>query len=170
MTELLILAAVLMMGALSSGGPLFSFSGGSAMGNAAAIIATGRTMLGWLYSLGAGLAGEKPSPPYTDCGKFIMDAHAPHGITMPRNITGQVNAAPWKMNVQGWTRDALLQALRPGDCIAFDWAGGFEGRPYDHGALWTGSKMIHASSSKGGVVEVNLIGSGWKTLYSWCRG
>ena len=140
--------------------------------NATSFISSLRSMLGWLYDLGAGLPGEKSSPPYTDCGEFIRKGLSNQGITgIPRNITGQVGAAPYTRSVQGFSRDALLSALQPGDCIAFKWAsGGFEGRAYDHGGVYTGGgKMIHASSSAGKVVEVNVPSSGWKTIYSWTR-
>jgi cell wall-associated NlpC family hydrolase len=169
---LFIVVAVVLAALGISGGSQLTFGGGS-MGDsagAATMIAGARSRKGWLYSLGAGGgAGSKPSPPYTDCGLLIKDAHADAGVTMPRNITGQVNAAPYKQNVQGWSRERLLAALQAGDCVAFDWAGGFAGREYDHGGIWTGDSLLHASSSAGKVVEVPMIGSGWKTIYSWWR-
>lgn len=176
---LVILLAVVLGGALLSGGGSAGAgtgSGSSGSGfatvNAASLISALRTMTGWLYSLGAGLEGEKPSPPYTDCGEFIRRGLSLVGVSgVPRNITGQVSAAPYTRSVQGYTRTALLEALKPGDCIAFKWAsGGFEGRPYDHGGVYVGNgKMIHASSSAGKVVEASVPGSGWKTIYSWTR-
>lgn len=140
--------------------------------NAQAFIVALQGMKGWLYSLGAGLEGEKPSPPYTDCGEFIRKGLSlAGGPAVPRNITGQVGAAPYTRSVQGFSKEALKEALKPGDCIAFKWAsGGFEGRPYDHGAVYLGNgRMIHASSSAGKVVEASLPSGGWKTVYSWCR-
>lgn len=167
--ELLTVAALLLWASSGNGGGSL-FPGGSAMGNPSAFINALRARKGWLYSLGAGLPGEKPSPPYIDCGELIRQSLSEAGITgVPRNITGQVNAAPFTLNVQGWTRDALINALRPGDCVAFDWPGGFEGRPYDHGVAWTGDSIVHASGSKGKVVEGPMLNSGWKTVYSWWR-
>lgn len=169
---LVLLLAVIVGGALLSGSPSPASGSGSAMVNSSAFINALRTMSGWLYSLGAGLEGEKPSPPYTDCGEFIRRGLSLVGVSgVPRNITGQVAAAPFTRSVQGYSRETLLQTLKPGDCIAFKWSsGGFEGRPYDHGGVYVGNgKMIHASSSAGKVVEASVPGSGWKTIYSWTR-
>ena len=165
-----LLIAALLIGASLLGGSSSSMGGGGQV-NAQAFLNALRTMKGWLYSLGAGLHGEESSPPYTDCGEFIRKGLEMVGVSgVPRNITGQVNAAPYTKQVQGWTREQLLDALRPGDCIAFKWpSGGFEGRPYDHGGVYLGNgRMIHASSSKGSVVEASVPGS-YKTIYSWVR-
>lgn len=152
---------------------LSSLSGGGGSGTGAeAFIANGRSMVGWEYYLGAGLAENptRPSPPYTDCGKFISDALRLTGISgIPRTITAQVEMAPVKRNIQGLTRAQVLGQLKPGDCVAFKWStGGFPGRAYDHGGIYAGDgKLLHASSSKGGVVEANFPQSGWKTVYTW---
>ena len=139
--------------------------------SAAALISAGRTRLGWLYALGAGLPGEPPSPPYIDCGELIRQSLHDCGVVgIQRTITAQVAAAPWTHDVQSMPWGEVLEILRPGDCIAYDWPGGFAGRPYDHGGIWTGSKLLHASSSQGKVVEVAPPTSGWKTLYSFTRG
>lgn len=158
-------AALAALSALSGGG-------GGGTGSASAFISNGRSMIGWEYFLGAGLPDHptKTSPPYTDCGKFISDALNLTGISgVPRTITAQVEAAPMKRNVLGLSRAQVISQLRPGECVAFKWSsGGFPGRPYDHGGIYTGDgKLLHASSSKGGVVEVNFPQSGWKTIYTW---
>lgn len=136
----------------------------------AALVAAGRKRLGWKYHLGAGLPGEPSSPPYIDCGELIRQALAECGLTVQRTITAQVAAAPFTRDIEDMGWNEVQELLQPGDCIAFDWPGGFAGRPYDHGGIWTGSKLLHASSSAGEVVEVGPLSSGWKTLYSFSRG
>jgi len=165
----LVIAAVVVGASLFQGGS--AVSGGGRM-NAQVFLANLETMKGWKYSLGAGLPGEKSSPPYTDCGEFIRRGLQLSGVDgVPRNITGQVEAAPFTKNVLGWSREQLLAELKPGDCIAYKWpSGGFPGRPYDHGEVYKGnSKNIHASSSKGEVTDVSVPSSGHKTIYSWVR-
>jgi len=134
-----------------------------------------RAWKGAPYWLGAGLDGEKPSPPYTDCGKMTADSLSESlGISVARTVTEQVASAPWKAEVWGLPWATVKRKLKPGDLIAYDWEynGGGPFDRYSHTGIWTGSHVLHASSTAGEVVESppSYFNGGWRTIYSFTRG
>lgn len=123
---------------------------------------------GWPYFLGAGLAGYPSSPPYIDCGLLTQRVISKSfGVSVARTVTEQVQAAPYVQDVQGWSESKLLQSLRPGVFLAFDWHP--ETARFSHtGVINPDIKLIHASTSRGVVVDpVGYLGGGWRSIYAF---
>lgn len=134
-----------------------------------ALVQEAMKYLGKPYFLGAGQNPSYPDPPYLDCGLMTKKALSAFGINVQRTVTEQVAAAPFKVDVRGRALSDIRALLRTGDLIGFDWTPG--GR-YSHTGIWTGDKVLHASSTAGEVILSPLSyfsANGFRSIYSFTR-
>jgi len=152
------------------------FEGGEIVGTETkSFIAFLQSQIGKPYLLGA------TGPDKWDCSSLVQAAYASLGVAVGRVVTTQAEGAPYKVPVKDTflTADQMKAALRPGDAIGT----GINTNPqyppypqyptvlrYKHVGVWTGTKIIHASSSSGKVVEVPF--SSWwftegRTIYAY---
>lgn len=127
---------------------------GSPTTEAAELIAEARKEKGKPYS-----QANPQGPGHWDCSGLIQEIHGRLGYGLPRQVTEQAQQAPKQLSPLNWgSIDAMKAHLQPGDCLG---SGTQENGRYKHTGLWTGSSMIHASSSRGEVVEDAGLGSYW---------
>lgn len=109
--------------------------------SASAVISTGDEYIGTRYTYG----GASPTAGF-DCSGFVQYVYRRHGVTLPRTSRTQSTA--------GRSLPAKLDGLRAGDLLFFSQGGGV-----DHVAIYAGNDRILHSSSTGGGVRYDDLGS-----------
>jgi cell wall-associated NlpC family hydrolase len=114
----------------------------AATASASAVIATGGAYLGTPYTYG----GASPKSGF-DCSGFVQYVFRRHGVTLPRTSRDQSTA--------GRSITATLAGARAGDLLFFSQRGDV----VDHVAIYAGNDRILHSSSSGGGVRYDDLGS-----------
>lgn len=113
-------------------------AGSSRVGTRA--VENGERYLGVRYKWG----GNTPSEGF-DCSGFVKYVYARNDVTLPRNSRQQSQVGQWL--------PVKITALRQGDLMFF----ASDGRRIDHVAMYAGgNRIIHSSSSGGGVLYDDL--------------
>jgi len=110
--------------------------------SASAVMSTGNEYLGTRYQYG----GATPQSGF-DCSGFVQYVYRKNGVTLPRSSRQQAMA--------GRSLPAKLDGLRTGDLLFFSQAGGV----VDHVAIYAGNNRILHSTSSGGGVRYDDLGS-----------
>ena len=110
--------------------------------SASAVIATADGYLGTKYSYG----GSAPQSGF-DCSGFVQYVYRQNGVTLPRTSRQQ--------SASGKSLPAKLDGLRTGDLLFF----AQNGDAVDHVAIYAGNDRILHSSSSGGGVRYDDLGS-----------
>lgn len=110
--------------------------------SARAVLATADDYLGTRYTYG----GSTPQSGF-DCSGFVQFVYRRNGVTLPRTSRQQATA--------GRALPARLDGLRAGDLLFFSQ----NGDVVDHVAIYTGNDRILHSSSSGGGVRYDDLGS-----------
>jgi cell wall-associated NlpC family hydrolase len=110
--------------------------------SASAVMSTGNAYLGTRYQYG----GTTPQSGF-DCSGFVQYVYRKNGVTLPRASREQARA--------GRSLPAKLDGLRAGDLLFFSQTGG----GVDHVAIYAGNDRILHSTSSGGGVRYDDLGS-----------
>jgi len=110
--------------------------------SASALMSTGNAYLGTRYQYG----GTTPQSGF-DCSGFVQYVYRKNGVTLPRASREQARA--------GRSLPAKLDGLRAGDLLFFSQTGG----GVDHVAIYAGNDRILHSTSSGGGVRYDDLGS-----------
>ena len=110
--------------------------------SASAVLTTGDAYLGTRYTYG----GTTPQGGF-DCSGFVQYVFRQNGVTLPRTSRTQANA--------GRSLPTKLDGLRAGDLLFFSQ----RGDGVDHVAIYAGNDRILHSSSSGGGVRYDDLGS-----------
>ncbi len=110
--------------------------------SASAVLSTGANYVGARYSYG----GATPQSGF-DCSGFVQYVYSRNGITLPRTSRLQSSA--------GKSLPATLDGLRAGDLLFFSQRGDV----VDHVAIYVGTDRILHSTSSGGGVRYDELGS-----------
>ena len=113
-----------------------------ATASAAAVLSTGEDYLGTRYVYG----GTAPQSGF-DCSGFVQYVYRRNGITLPRTSRQQATT--------GRSLPAKLDGLRAGDLLFFSQ----HGDVVDHVAIYAGGDRIMHSSSSGGGVRYDDLGT-----------
>jgi peptidoglycan DL-endopeptidase CwlO len=125
-----ILSSIVLSGASSASG-----SAGRAAPAAAQVMSTAEQYLGVPYTWG----GSSPSSGF-DCSGFVKYVYGKQGVRLPRTSREQAGA--------GVKVTSRIASLRQGDLVLF----AESGEPISHVAIYAGGgRIIHSSSSGGGV-------------------
>ncbi|MFM8178365.1 MAG: C40 family peptidase [Candidatus Kapaibacterium sp.] len=101
------------------------------------VVDTAWQAIGTAYCFGG------PGPDCYDCSGFVRSVYARLGVDLPRTAAGMAES--------GRLRDVPLEEVEPGDLVFFHLSGG--DRPDHIGILLSTTSMIHASTSRGVVVD-----------------
>ena len=110
--------------------------------SAFAVLTTGNGYLGTRYTYG----GSSPKTGF-DCSGFVQYVYSRNGVTLPRTSRQQATA--------GQSLAAKLDGLRAGDLLFFSQSGD----AVDHVAIYAGNDRILHSTSSGGGVRYDDLGS-----------
>ena len=110
--------------------------------SAAAVLATGENYLGTKYLYG----GSTPKSGF-DCSGFVQYVYRHNGVTLPRTSRQQATT--------GKSLPAKLDGLRAGDLLFFSQRGDV----VDHVAIYAGNDRILHSTSSGGGVRYDDLGT-----------
>lgn len=110
--------------------------------SARAVLATADDYIGTRYTYG----GSTPQSGF-DCSGFVQYVYRRHGVTLPRTSRQQATA--------GRALPARLDGLRAGDLLFFSQNGG----AVDHVAIYAGNDVILHSTSSGGGVRYDDLGT-----------
>jgi cell wall-associated NlpC family hydrolase len=110
--------------------------------SASAVLTTGNGYLGTRYTYG----GSSPKTGF-DCSGFVQYVYSRNGVTLPRTSRQQATA--------GQSLAAKLDGLRAGDLLFFSQSGD----AVDHVAIYAGNDRILHSTSSGGGVRYDDLGS-----------
>ena len=122
--------------------PLPGAPTGATTARASQVLATADRHVGTRYTYG----GTSPSAGF-DCSGFVQYVFRRHGVTLPRTSRQQ--------SAVGRSLPARTSGLRAGDLLFFSQSGGV----VDHVAMYAGGQRIIHSSSSGGGVRYDDLGS-----------
>jgi cell wall-associated NlpC family hydrolase len=127
---------------------------GGATGSGAGVVSVAKSNLGIKYVYG-GTSVTKGM----DCSAFTQYVMKQNGISIARTAADQA---------KGGTK-VSWNNLQPGDLVFFNTISG-NGKSVDHVGIYIGNgKMIHASSSNGKTIEVNMNTSYWKGIFTTAK-